>query len=112
MIYFEDNILKLKTLEGAKKALLVSDRAWWMQKSQSTFLEPGDGNTNFFQNFTNMSESVITIWDVQTLDGSRVTGFKEIRNVEVSQYMNLFKKPQREYRKNHILSSFFSSICL
>jgi hypothetical protein len=62
-------------------------------KSQATWLEFGDQNTKFFQNFSNHRKRINTIWEMTNTEGNKVRGFKELADLGIQHFKGIFEEP-------------------
>jgi hypothetical protein len=55
-------------------------------------LASGDENTKFFNHFTNHRKNHNTIWDLKSLEGQTIKGFKDLVELGVHCCSNIFKE--------------------
>jgi hypothetical protein len=81
----------LMVLEKKKRQLLKDQEEMWRQKSRATWLNSGDENTKFFQDFANGRKIRNTIWKLSDSSGREVSSFKDLAQLGKSHFQNLFK---------------------
>jgi hypothetical protein len=54
----------------------------------------GNNNSKFFHNYANHCKSVNTIWDIGLANGSKEITFKDISELGMSHFHNVFKDPK------------------
>lgn len=64
-------------------------------KSRATWLESGDQNTKFFQNYANHRKNINTIWEMPEMpnpNGVKVRGFKALAELGTTHFKNLLSE--------------------
>jgi hypothetical protein len=68
----------------------------WRMKIRALWLEVGDQNMKYFQNYENHWKNFNTLWDLVDEVGNKVKGFKNIANFGINHFGNLFMELEHE----------------
>ena len=63
----------------------------WRLKSRAIWLKSGDENTKKFQAYARGRKGANTIWELKNEDGEKVTSFKNLADLGVNHFQNLYK---------------------
>ena len=89
----EEDKEALINLEKRKQTFLKEQEEAWRQKSRAIWLKSGDENTKKFQANVRGRKASNTIWDLKNEDGDLVKSFKDLAELGVKHFQNLYKAP-------------------
>jgi hypothetical protein len=68
----------------------------WKVKSRALWIDVGDQNTKYFQNFARSKSNNNSVWKLTNRDSNKVRGFHDLANLRVHHFKEIFKEPNRE----------------
>jgi hypothetical protein len=81
---------------GSKvKRQLANREANWRLKSWAIWLENGDENMTFFQQYADHRKKQNTIWEMKDEQGEWKRGHGEITRLEVRHFQKIYREPER-----------------
>lgn len=89
-----DDRAHLIELENQKARILKEREESWRLKSKAIWLQAGDDNTRFFQNYAKGRKVSNTIWNLPLPDGG-VADTNKLSHLGTSHFKNLFTNPPR-----------------
>eukprot|EP00253_Pinus_taeda_P019452 PITA_19452 len=90
----DESWARLKDLELERKRILQNREESWRLKSRAIWLQAGDDNTKFFQNYAKGRKNSNTIWEMEKANGDKARSFEELASLGNSYFKNLFKQPE------------------
>jgi hypothetical protein len=64
-------------MEERKSRWLSNEELEWKQKSRALWIQAGDNNTKYFQQFANLRRNQNSIWEIKDEEGRRVNSFQD-----------------------------------
>ena len=80
-------------MEKRRQTLLKEQEETWRQKSRAIWLKSGDKNTKKIQAYARGRKGTNTIWELKNEGGYKVTSFKNLAELGVNHFQNLYKAP-------------------
>lgn len=84
---------KIKSMEGERNRILKETEEKWTLKSRAIWLEVGDENSKFFQNYAKGRRNKNTIWEMKKFDWGSEFYFNDLVALGVGHFKTLFKAP-------------------
>ena len=82
-----------KVMEGERHRIMKDIEEMWRLKIRAIWLEAGDENSIFFQNYVKGRINTKTIGEMKKADGRLTIYFSEMDALGVSHFKTLFKAP-------------------
>ncbi len=82
---------RLQELEMERRRILQLREESWRLKSRAIWLQAGDDNTKFFQNYAKGRKNSNTIWEMKKANGELARSFEDLASLGVNYFKNLFK---------------------
>jgi hypothetical protein len=96
-VFLEEERVELIALKEHKSHLLEINEMNWILKIRAIWLEEGDSNSNFVQNFMAHRKFINTIWDLDGLDGSKIRTFRELSRPGEVYFEDLLREPNERH---------------
>jgi len=78
-----------------KKEQLVVEESKWRKKIRAIWIREGDNNTKFFHNYARYRRITNSIWEINNMEGRKVTSSGYIAEACKSLFFNLLKQLAR-----------------
>lgn len=93
----EEKKRRIKAMEGERYRILKDNEEKWRLKSRDIWLEAGDENSKFFQNYAKGRKNTNTIWELKNDEEVSASSFNDLSIMGVSHFKTLFKAPPRSH---------------
>lgn len=79
-------------LLASKHKILLQEEETWQLKSQAVWIQSGDKNPKFFQNFANHRRISNSIWDLEDQNGNLLSDYDSISSNVISYFKKIFAR--------------------
>ena len=86
-----DSRNKIKELEASRRNILQLREESWRLKSRALWLQAGDENTKFFQNYAKGRKMANSIWEMPKGNDELASSFEDIASLGTNYFKDLLK---------------------